>query len=254
MAFAFELHNAAGFADNGQAVNMPRILSVSRRHRAFTLVELLTVLAIIAVLTAILIPAVSKVLHNARRTQSGANLRQIAIAYATYVNETGTPRTVTATTIYDWALTLAKSGGIDDADLYYFNDDPLVTESTKSHPKSVAFNDGKGNWTLNSDFEGFPLSVAVVSGLSTDANPSTTPVAWTRGLQADGTWKGPSDAMPSAWNGEGGYIAFLDGHVQWYPTLKGDDGKGALVNYVTKQPTYNVKDALNSTATVLETN
>jgi prepilin-type N-terminal cleavage/methylation domain-containing protein/prepilin-type processing-associated H-X9-DG protein len=221
------------------------------RSRAFTLVELLTVLAIVAVLTAVLIPAVGKVLHNARRTQSGANLRQIAIAYATYSSENGQPCTLVATTVYDWALALARDGGINEANLYYFEDDPLVAASTAARPKSVAFNDGKGTWTINPDFDGFPLSVTVVSGIAPDANPSTTPIAWTRGLQTDGTWSGPAAATPGAWNGEGGFIAFLDGHVEWYRTLTDDNGNGVLVNYITKRPTANYTEAINATATVL---
>ena len=44
--------------------------------RAFTLIELLTVIAIIGVLAAILIPVVGKVRQNARAAQCVANLRQ----------------------------------------------------------------------------------------------------------------------------------------------------------------------------------
>ncbi|MBN1404809.1 MAG: type II secretion system protein [Opitutales bacterium] len=222
-----------------------------RKTHAFSLVELLTVLAIVAVLTAALVPAVGRVLHNARRSQAGENLRQIALAYSTYTSQSGVPRTLSATTIYDWALALAKDGGINEASLYYNGDDPLVSSSSKTHPAVVAFNDGSGNWTINPDFDGFPLSICVVSGLAPAANPSTTPVAWSRGLQTDGTWAGPSDASQSAWDGEGGHVAYLDGHVVWYSDLKGEDGNGVLVDYITKRPTANINDAINSTATVL---
>jgi len=236
--------------DNEIAVKQP--LSHSLPARGFTLVELLAVLSVIAILTAAIVPAVGKVLHNARRAQSGAALRQIALAYASYQSEGGKARTLNATPVYDWAFAIAKDGGVNEATLYYNEEDPLVTASTATHPKVVAYSDGAGAWTLNPDFDGFPLSVTLVSGLSPDAPASTTPVAWTRGLKDDGTWRGAADATPGAWNDEGGYIAYADGHVEWYANLDGDDGNGALVNYVTKRPTKKISEAINSTAKVLE--
>lgn len=52
--------------------------------KAFTLIELLTVIAVIAVLAAILIPAVGKVRTKAMRTETVANLRQVASAFNMY--------------------------------------------------------------------------------------------------------------------------------------------------------------------------
>jgi prepilin-type N-terminal cleavage/methylation domain-containing protein/prepilin-type processing-associated H-X9-DG protein len=54
------------------------------RSRAFTLIELLTVIAIIGVLAAIIIGSVSKVRDAARRSTCVSNLRQIGTAFPLY--------------------------------------------------------------------------------------------------------------------------------------------------------------------------
>ena len=69
-----------------------------------------------------------------------------------------------------------------------------------------------------------PFSISLVAGLSSDAPGSTTPLAWTRGLQPDGSW-----SFDSPFYGEGGFILFLDGHVEFHETVD-----GALLNFETQ--------------------
>lgn len=68
---------------------MSPVLSPVHRVRAFTLIELLTVIAIIGILAAIIIPTVGKVRESARNSQSVSNMRQLALAAQLFTNDNG---------------------------------------------------------------------------------------------------------------------------------------------------------------------
>jgi prepilin-type N-terminal cleavage/methylation domain-containing protein len=58
--------------------------SAFRTRRAFTLIELLTVVALIGLLAALLFPAFNRARNRAKRTACVSNLKQIGLAFAMY--------------------------------------------------------------------------------------------------------------------------------------------------------------------------
>jgi prepilin-type N-terminal cleavage/methylation domain-containing protein len=59
---------------------------MKKQHRGFTLVELLVVIAVIALLMAILLPALGRAREQGKRIVCMANLKQLALGWIAYAD------------------------------------------------------------------------------------------------------------------------------------------------------------------------
>lgn len=225
-----------------------------RRHPAlaFTLIELLTVIAIIGILAAILIPTIGKVRETAQRTVDANNLREIGKAAAIYAadNKDTLPNPdsnkVTGSSKYlVWYGLVAKYGSLNDPALFVSKLDNAI-DPTVNFPTTVL--DRTDSTKLDPTFSGLrTLSFNVVGGLKM-SDPSTTPLAFTRGLKTDGQWNGAgtgdNDVNIGVYRDTGGHVLYVGGNVEFYSDLD------QVLTSNTGRRTADIRKALPTRSTV----
>lgn len=142
-----------------------------------------------------------------------------------------------ATDVWDYARILAEEAGLDDAHMWQSRSDflaiPLASNAILD-PSSIT-----RPRALSPDFKKIKPAFAVALGKLTTSMPATTPIAWTRGLQPDGTW-----AKHSPYGTDGGYIVFIGGNITFYKNLGATVAAGELTRFDGQGPTNNIHEAL----------
>ncbi len=228
----------------------------SINKRGFTLVEVATVIAIIALLAGLTYPVIIGMLNKSKRAESLNDIKQIALAFTQYRSGnqgknlplkisrnpgTGEQGSFTISEAYHVAYELAWTDYLTEASTYQISSD-LHVEQNGSNPLSVIERSSSTSpWILSPSFDNEPVSFDLIIGLSSNA-PSSTPVAITRGLDLEtGQWN--SDETISPYGDDGGHVAFLDGHVEWFNSIKGQ-----LTSPVTRKPVDSILQSVTTGA------
>ena len=213
--------------------------SILKRSEGFTLIEALTVIAIIAILSAIPVPTVTQMREIARKTKDLNNLRQIINASLLFASQ-NSERFVSQNNsvdsngrilptggsgnLYDVIATLAAGAGLNELSTWVSDSDGAAIQLNGPVP---ALTGAMGSVTLNTALTGQTVSYEYALNLTT-ASPSTTPLAFSRMTDSSASEWGTNDIYGI----DGGHIAFVGGNVSWYETLNGNlvNGVGSTAN------------------------
>ncbi len=221
-----------------------------KRSEGFTLIEVLTVIAIIAILSAILVPTVTQMRETARKTKDINNLRQIINASLLYASQNG-ERLVSETdqvgtdgrintsgslSIDNVIGVLAAGAGLNELNTWISDSDSSALNLDGPVPVLVTTAGTPPTVALNTQLTGAgTVSYEYATNITT-ASPTTTPLTFSRITAPGNSEWGATDIYGT----DGGHIGFLGGNVSWYDVLGGRlvDGLG--------QPVGNITAALNN--------
>jgi prepilin-type N-terminal cleavage/methylation domain-containing protein/prepilin-type processing-associated H-X9-DG protein len=185
-----------------------RCPAVSARQRAFTLVELLVVIGVIAILIAILLPAISRARKSAQRTACLSNLRSLSHAMVMYsdVNRGRLPNGNAPGVWKDYAganLIMVKfnEGYVQSPRVFHCPSD------TDPEPKSIVTADPTLPNSARTSYDFYFLYWAPEYGPILTQLKGQAPLAW----DLDG-----GIPVGPHWNhNRGGNVVYADGHGAW---------------------------------------
>ena len=235
-------------------------------NRAFTLVELLVVIAVIAILAAILLPVLANAKARAQRTTCLNNLKQINLGTRLYADENGDVLpNLGYLTYITYREAIKGYAGLNGpsspndrifacpADTFYYDEltVALVTSgrhlSTNYDFSSYFFNGANlvTNY-INVDFNGILPGIGGQK-ISTIKNPARTIMVAEAPAVLPYSWHRPQSPLPgddvpmfdNAWD----IVSYVDGHlnyikIYWNSTLSYPNGDMSVAAYYDPPPNY----------------
>lgn len=210
------------------------------RAGAFTLTELLVVIAVLAILIALLMPCINSAIEQSKRVFCMSNMQQLQMAHTLYSAEHGgsLPGADTADRSVDWALYIDSTNypdqfqSVTNGVLWPFIQN-IEVYRCPSHPFREYLRHYSINNYLNArESSGLPIRKNVVQiprpGLTISFIEEPDPRkglmgSWMTAASRD-SWIDPI----GFWHREGAVFAFLDGHIEYW---RWRDARTLLIRY-----------------------